>query len=131
MLDPNPNIFTTSTSTTLTDSQGSITVIPFTKLKESSTRFRFAYNRIIRNGVVTNLPNTNIVYDWQEKNGVLSDLDTRVSVKGVEKYTFNYRKVKDVTVAKEKIGNNLVTTTKPGFVVVTTKTEGDLLKVNY
>ena len=131
LVDPNPIITTTSTSVTLTDSSGNTTVIPFKRLREKPTRFRFTYNQIIRNGVTTVLPNTSIVYDWQEKKGILTDLDTKVTVKGVEKYIFNYKKANDVTIIKEKTSGGIVTTTKPGFVVVTIKTEGDGLKVNY
>ena len=131
LIDPNPTILTTSTSTTLIDNQGNTTVIPFTKFIEFPTRFRFTYNKIIRNGVTTNLPNTDIVYDWQEKKGVLTDLDTRVVAKGVEKYVFNYRKATNTTVVREKTRDGAVVSTKPGLVVVTVKTDGDLLKISY
>ncbi len=130
-IDPNPTLTTDTTSLTLKDSSGNITIIPFKRLKESPTRFRFTYNQIIRNGVTTLLPNTNIVYNWKEKNGVLTDLDTRVIVRGVEKYVFNYRKANNATIVKEKKGSSVVTTTKPGFVVVKVQTEGYSLKVDY
>ena len=52
-------------------------------------------------------------------------------VKGVEKYVFNYRKAKNVTIIKEKKNTGIVTSTKPGFVVVTVKTEGNSVKVSY
>lgn len=78
------------------------------------------------------LPNTNIVYDWQEKKGVLTDLDTKVIVKGVERNVFNYKKAKNTTVIRERTSGGPVSiTTKPGFVSVTVKTEGDGLKVSY
>lgn len=130
--DPNPNIVKTSTSITLTDSAGNTTEIPFTKLREVSTRLRLAYNKIVRNGVTTLLPNTNIIYDWKEKNGVLTDLDTRVIKKGVERNIFNYRKASNTTVIREKTsGNKVLVSTKSGFVVVTIQTESDGLNVSY
>ena len=132
ILDPNPTILATDTSITLTDNAGNTTIIPFKKLRELPTRLRFTYDKIIRNGVVVAVPNTNIVYNWQDKKGVLTDLDTRITVKGVEKYVFNYKKVKNATIIKEKTNGNVVLmTTKPGFVVVTIKTEGDSIKINY
>ena len=69
----------------------------------------------MRNGVATTVPNTHILYDWQEKKGVLTDLDTKVTVKGVEKYIFNYKKANNVTIIKEKTSGGIVATTKPGL----------------
>lgn len=66
------------------------------------------------------------------KNGVLADLDTKVVKKGVERNIFNYKKANNATIIREKAsGGAVVITTKPGFVVVTVKTEGDGLKVDY
>ena len=130
--DPSPNLVKTNTSITLTDNSGNVTVVPLNKLREVPTRLRLAYNKIIRNGTVIQLPNTNIIYDWKEKNGVLTDLDTRVVIKGVEKNVFNYRKASNTTVIREKLaGNKVSITTRPGFVSVTVQTEGDSLKVSY
>ena len=67
--DPHPTIFTTSTSTTLSDNSDNTTIIPFTKYKEKPTRLKLSYNTIVRNGVATTVPNTHILYDWQEKKG--------------------------------------------------------------
>jgi pimeloyl-ACP methyl ester carboxylesterase len=130
-VDQNPTIMTTNTSITLKDNAGNVTVIPFTKYKELPTRLKFSYYKIIRNGITTIVPNTNITYDWQENKGVLTDLDTKVTIKGVEKYVFNYKKGNNATIIKEKKGLVIVTITKPGFVVVTVKTEGDSIKVSY
>lgn len=130
-IDKNPTIITTKTSVTLTDNSGNTTLIPFIKLKESNTKLKFSYNKIIRNGVTTIVPNTNIVYDWQEKKGVLTDLDTKVTIKGVEKYVFNYKKANNATIIKEKTSSEVVIITKTGFVVVAAKTEGSILKVDY
>lgn len=127
--DPNPTVTITNTSIILTDTQSNTTIIPFTKYKENKTRLRFSYNKIIRNGITTIVPNTNIVYDWKEKKGVLADLDTKVTVKGVEKYTFNYKA--NVTTIKEKIGKNTTITKREGFVVVMLKTNEDNLNVSY
>ena len=131
VIDQHPTIITTNISTTLTDNAGNTTIIPFTKFKEKPTRLRFSYNKIIRNGIITTVPNTNIVYDWQDKKGVLTDLDTKITIKGVEKYIFNYKKANNVTMIKEKTSLGTTTTTKSGFVVVTARTEGDSVKVNY
>lgn len=131
VIDQNPMIATTKNSATLTDNAGNTTIIPFTKYKEKPTRLRFSYNKIIRNGVITNVPNTNVVYDWQEKKGVLTDLDTKITVKGVEKYTFNYKRKNNATIIKEKTSAGTITTTKSGFVVVMVRTEGNSVKVNY
>ena len=131
VIDKHPTIVTTQTFATLTDYAGNTTIIPFTKYKEKPARLRFSYNEIIRNGITTTVPNTNIVYDWQEKKGVLTDLDTKITIKGVEKYIFNYKKAKNVTIIKEKTSAGTITTTKSGFVVVTVKTEGDGLVVDY
>ena len=131
-LDPNPIITKSSTLITLTDNAGNTTVIPFTKLREIPTRLRLTYNKIIRNGVTIPLSNTNIIYNWQEKKGILTDLDTKVTVKGVERNIFNHKKANNVTIIREKTkGGSVVVTTKPGFVSVTIITEGDGLKVSY
>jgi len=77
------------------------------------------------------VPNTNILYDWQEKKGILTDLDTKVTIKGEEKYVFNYKKAINSTTIREKKGKNVITTTKPGFVVVALITNQDDLNVSY
>ncbi|HEY4502843.1 MAG TPA: right-handed parallel beta-helix repeat-containing protein, partial [Candidatus Paceibacterota bacterium] len=81
LIDPNPSIIITTTSITLADHSGNTTIIPFTKFREFPTRLRLSYNKITRNGVTSTLPNTNIVYDWKDKKGVLTDLDTKVIIK--------------------------------------------------
>lgn len=129
-LDPNPTI-TITDSITLTDNQNNTTVIPFTKFREKPTKLKLSYNKIIRNGIITTVPSTNIVYDWQEKKGVLTDLDSKITIKGIERYTFSYNKAKDVTIIKEKTTTGTIITTRPGFVVVTIKTSGDSLVVTY
>lgn len=131
IIDKNPTIITTKTLITLTDNSGNTTIIPFIKLKESNTKLKFSYNKIIRNGVTIAVPNTNILYDWQEKKGVLTDLDTKVTIKGVEKYVFNYKKANNATIIKEKTNLGIITKTKTGFVVVVAKTEENILKVDY
>ena len=130
-IDPFPSIVTTKSSTTLTNTGGNTTVIPFTQLRENLTTLKFSYNKIIRNGITTTVPNTNILYDWQETKGVLTGLNTKIAVRGVEKYVFSYRKASNVTIIKETTNAGTVTTTKPGFVVVTVKTDGSGLKVSY
>lgn len=130
-IDPYPSIVTTKSSATLTNAGGNTTVIPFTQFRENSTTLKFSYNKIIRNGITTTVPNTNILYDWQETKGVLTGLNTKITVRGVEKYVFSYRKANSVTTIKETTNAGTVTTTKPGFVVVTVKTDGDGLKVSY
>lgn len=130
-IDKNPTIITTKTSTTLTDNQGNTTIIPFTKYKEKPTKLKFSYNKIIRNGVVATVPDTNIVYDWKEKKGTLTDLDTKITVKGIEKYVFNYNKANNITTIKEKIGKNIKIIKREGFVAVTLKTNENYLNVSY
>lgn len=131
ILDQNPTILTNKISTTLTDMSGNITAIPFTKYKDLPTRLRFTYNQITRNGITTKIPDTNVFYDWQEKKGNLTDLDTKVTVKGVEKYMFSYKKATNITTIKVKMGSKIITTTRSGFVFVTVKTDGDSLVVSY
>ena len=102
-IDKNPTIVTTQKSATLTDAQGNTTTIPFIKYKEKPTKLKFSYNKIIRNGITTIIPNTNIIYDWQEKKGILTDLDTKITIKGVEKYVFNYKKSNNTTTIKYQV----------------------------
>ena len=61
----------------------------------------------------------------------MTELDTKVIIKGEEKYVFNYKKANNTTVIKVKIGKNITTTTRQGLVVVTLKTNGETLEVNY
>jgi pimeloyl-ACP methyl ester carboxylesterase len=130
-LDSNPTILTTSTSTTISDNQGNRTIIPFTKYRELPTRLKLSYNKIIRNGIIYNVQSTNILYDWQEKKGSLTDLDTKITVKGVERYVFNYRKSSNTTLVKGNKNNTKVSITKQGFVPVTIRTDKDDLIVSY
>jgi hypothetical protein len=131
IIDSNPTMITNRISVISKDFSGNIIMIPFVKYKDSPRKLRFIYNKIIRNGVVTQIPNTNIIYDWKEKKGTLTDLDTRVVIRGIEKYVFNYKKVTNTTIIKIKTDSGIITTTQPGFVVVTVKTEADGLDINY
>lgn len=157
-LDQNPTIVTTRNSSTLTDASGNITIIkykelpidfkfthskinknknrvivsvPVNKYKESTTKLGFIFTKIIRNGVTTKVPNNSVSYDWKEKKGSITDLNTRITIKGMEKYLFNYKKATDITTIKVKTNSKIVTTTQSGFIVVTIKTDGDNLKVSY
>ncbi len=118
-LDPNPLITTTNSSITLHDVSANTTVIPFTKYREGPTKLKFSYNKVIRNDIITILPDTNIVYDWQEKKGFLTDLDTKVTIKGIEKYIFSYKKSTNMTTIKIKTNSGFTITTRQGFVPVT------------
>lgn len=81
---------------------------------------------------MTNLPNTYIQYNWDvDKKNKLKDLDTRVIIKGEERYTFNYKKEKNITTIKKRERKKTITTTKPGFVSVTIKTNGAGIEVDY
>ncbi len=132
-IDDLPTTFTHSNiSITAKDTQNNTSILNFTKFKEKPTRLKFSFNTIKRNEVNTAFPNTNVLYDWQlDKNNNLTDLDTKVMIKGVEKYIFNYKKKENITIIKTKVGNTTTTTTKQGFVSVTIKTEKDEVKVNY
>jgi pimeloyl-ACP methyl ester carboxylesterase len=130
-LDTNPKVSLSTTSINIMDSQNNTTEIPFIKFKERPTRLKLSYNKIIRNGVITDVNNTHILYDWQEKKGELTDLDTKVVIRGQEKYIFSYKKSTNITTIKEKVGSKIATSIKEGFVSVTIETNNDLLKVNY
>lgn len=81
---------------------------------------------------MTNLPNTYIQYNWDlDKKNNLKDLDTKITIKGEERYTFNYKKEKNMTTIKKKEGKKTTTTTRSGFVSVTIKTNGADIEVNY
>lgn len=130
-IDTQPSTTIVDNSVTLLDKSNNKTVIPFIKYKDSGTKLRFSYDKINRNGIITNIPNTNIVYDWKEKNDKLTDLDTRVTIKGVEKYVFSYKKTTNTTTIKIKTGNTITTSEKSGFVPVTLITDKDSLIINY
>ncbi len=131
VLDLYPTISKSNTSVTLLDNAGNATVIQFIKYKEKPTKLKFAYNKIIRNGITTTVPDTSIAYEWKEKKGILTDLDTKVKVKGVEKYVFKYKRKSNTTTIKEKKSSGVITTTRSGFVVVTVRTKGNGVVVDY
>ncbi len=131
LLDENPNITISNNYINLSDNFGNTTNIPFNRFTELPTRLRLSYNKIIRNGVTTNVPNTHIIYEWKEKNRKLTDLDTRVFIKGEERYVFEYIKSKNVTIIGEKMGNKMKWKTKKGFVEVSLITNGTSLEVHY
>lgn len=120
-----------SASTTALDSQDNKSILYYTRYKEKPTKLKLSFNTIIRNGVSTAFPNTNIQYNWTEKKGVLTDLDTKVVIKGEERYIFSYKKAKNTTIIKEKTKSGIKTTSKQGFVVVTVTTKGDEVKIDY
>jgi len=131
-VDSSPVMTTqTSTSTIATDNQGNRSVLNFTKFKEKTTELRFVFDTIVRNAVLTTFPNTSVEYNWGEKDGVLTDLDTKVIIKGVEKYKFEYKKSTNTTIMKEKINLGVIKTTRNGFVIVTVSTQGNDVKISY
>jgi pimeloyl-ACP methyl ester carboxylesterase len=131
-LDDSPVTTTqTSTSTIVTDSQGNTSVLKFTKYKEKNTKLKFAFNSITRNGVVTQLPNISVEYDWSVKNDMLTDLDTKVIIKGIERYKFEYKKTTNTTVITDKTGKSEKKVSKKGFVPVSITTIVNEVKVVY
>ena len=107
-------------------------ILNFAKYKEKPTKLKFSFNTITRNGIPTVFANTHVKYDWKlDKNNNLKDLDTKVTIKGEVRYIFNYRRVNNATIIRERTSAGIATTTKPGFVAVTVRTEGDSVKVNY
>lgn len=72
------------------------------------------------------------MYDWSlTSSGMLKDLDSKVKIQGVEKYTFQYNKGKHETKIKVKTGNSHTTTTREGFVSPVVVTEGGGVEVRY
>ena len=132
-IDISPIIVTHSNAnTTVKDNQDNTTILNYTKYKEKPTKLKFSFNTITRNGVSTTFPNTHVTYNWKlDKEDNLKDLDTRVIIKGVEKYTFNYRKSNNTTTVKQKIGNTTNITTQPEFVSVIIRTNGNDVEVDY
>lgn len=130
-IDTQPSVNIASSSIILLDKNNNKTIIPYIKYRDSATKLRFSFDKINRNDIITNIPNTNVVYDWKEKNNNLTDLDTRVTIKGVEKYVFSYKKATNTTRIKTKIGNSVTTSEKSGFVPVTMITNEDNLIINY
>lgn len=131
LIDKNPTIATTKNSVTLRDNSDNTTIILFTKTRERPNIMKFSYEKIGRNGINIRIPNNNVLYDWRQNMGILTDLNTKITIKGVEKYVFRYNKVNDVTIIEEKTNNGIITTTRVGFVNVSIKTGGDSLLVNY
>lgn len=131
-VDEQPTFSHTGNVFTLTDSAGNITKINLTKYKESATRLRLTYTSITRNGVTVTVPQTTIMYDWAlTSSGVLKDIDSKVTVAGVEKYMFTYNRNKDQTKIKVKNGNSQTTTTRSGFVTPAATTDGNGVIVAY
>lgn len=129
--DPHSTATVVNSSITLVDVSGNTTIIPFTKHKETATKLKFSYNRIIRNGVTAIIPNTNVLYNWQEKKEALTDLDTKVIIDGEERYVFGYKKAKGFTTIKQKTSGGTTIINKSGFVVVMLGTNQDNLVVSY
>ncbi|MEQ1561369.1 MAG: hypothetical protein ABL899_01445 [Nitrospira sp.] len=117
------------TATSATDSQSNISILRYTKYKDSPTKSRFVFNSIIRNGITSNLIPTTVQYIWTESAGLVSDLTTTVFINNVEKYVFSFSKSTNTTVIKDNTVNTV--TTRQGFVTPLVKTEGNEVRVNY
>ncbi len=120
-----------STSTIVVDAQGNTSTLSYLKYKEKPNKLKLSFNTMVRNGATTTFPNTHVQYEWNEKNGALAGLDTKVTIKGLEKYTFNYNKSTNTTTIKEKTMSGIVTTTMVGLVVVAVSTEWSGIRVDY
>ncbi len=131
-VDEQPTLSHSGNLITLTDSANNTTTIHLTKYKESATKLKLTYNSITRNGVTVTVPQTTIMYDWALSfSGALKDIDSKVTVAGVEKYVFNYNKIKHQTKIKVKNGNSHTTTTRNGFVTPVVTTDGNGVVVAY
>lgn len=131
-IDSSPVVITNSNaSTTVVDAQGNKTVLAHTKYKKKNNEFELSFNKITRNNTVTVFPSISLEYEWSEKNGVLTDLDTSVIIKGVERYILYYKKSSNATTVKEKTKTGVVTKLVKGFVGLTVKTEGTEIIVSY
>ncbi len=72
------------------------------------------------------------MYDWSLNwLGQLKDLDSKVTIHGVERYTFTYNRLKDETKIKTKMNNTTTTTTRDGFVSPVVVTSGGGVIVSY
>jgi len=59
-----PSVFTTSTSTTITDVSGNTLRIPFLQNKEKNRRVVLAFNTLVYNGSITTVATTTLKYKW-------------------------------------------------------------------
>jgi len=131
-VDSSPvNIGHSSSSTKVIDSQGNISTLFYNIYKQKPTNLRLLFNKITRNNISTNLPSTYVEYSWKENRGKLTDLDTKLFIKGKEAYIFSYIKQKNVIIIWDRIGKKMKVTTKKGFVPVTLTTKSDSVEVNY
>lgn len=129
--DQYPTLLNAKGSIILKDNSSNTTSVLLSNTRELLTRIKLSFNKIIRNGVITLLPNTNIIYEWRESKGVVTSLNTKITINGVEKYVISFNQEKDVTIIKENINGEIIIKTKPGFVIATVKTEGSGLRVDY
>lgn len=79
--------------------------------------------------------NTRVKYDWKLDNqGNIKDLDTKIIIEGIERNTFNYKKLSSQTNVKTKNmqTGQVTTTTRTGFAPVTIITNQDnLVNISY
>jgi pimeloyl-ACP methyl ester carboxylesterase len=122
--DPNPVVEVTQAKVMATDSAGNKTEIPFIKYREGKTRLKVQFEKVITNGEEFNIDKTTLIYDWQLKKGILTDLDTDLRVKEKSRLKIEYRKFKNETkiIEKDKQEKTKKVTTRPGFVSLSVST---------
>jgi hypothetical protein len=123
IVDQNPSIFTTSTSTTIRDTSGNTTIVPFIKFTNHKEKgenkegeVEIAFNKIIRNGVATSTPTVKIKFEWELKRGKIDEFKQTINTKGVDRYTFDYKREKNVTIVSDKLNSSTNKLKKQGFV---------------
>ncbi len=123
--DQNPIVVVTSTQITATDASGNVTIIPFIKYREHSTRLKVQFEKVVYNTEEISVPKTTLVYDWKLKKDVLTDLDTELRLKDKSRLKAEYRKQKNETriIEKDKEEKTKTVKTKPGFVSVNAETK--------
>ncbi len=119
-----------NTNTKVIDLQGNTSTLNYTKEKKALS-IKLSLSNIVRNGTPTTIANTYLQYDWQEQNGLITDLNTTIFLNEDARYVFSYNKAKNMTTVTEKVGKVTQVKIIKGVVTFSIKTELESLKVNY
>lgn len=118
--DQNPILVITHTEAMATDASGNVTHLPFIKYREHNTRLTVQFEKVVYNEEEVSVPKTTLVYDWQLKQDVLTDLDTNLHLKSVSRLKAEYHKKHNETkiTEKDKKEETSIVTVRPGLVSI-------------
>lgn len=126
----NTTVLTTATSSLITDEAGNALRILFSDFKQENGKVETKVISLNYNGVVKNLSDTRVKYEWELKSGLLSKLEEEARANNL-RLNGDYQSANNMTSIEVKVNDSSTTVSLPGVVIVSLKTQNGVVTVQY